>query len=342
MTTLKDVARESGLAVGTVSRVLNNRGYISETTRKHVYAVMARLNYKPNEVARSLIKQSSNIVGVIVPHIRHPYFADLISNLEAAAAKEKLKIMLHNTQEQPEKLKEYLDLCISHRVAGIILCSGSLSTQNLIGTHIPIVTIERFLEHGNASVECDNAQGGRLAAQELIDCGCRNLLHISGVYEIRMPADVRCAEFVAACEKAGVRHWEVTTYEQEYNNMDYRKFLYQTISEHPEVDGIFASSDLIAAQILQVCVRMGIAVPERLKVVGFDDAFVSRITTPTITTIHQPIKEIAKTAVSLLQAAVSGEIVARRTLLPVTLVRRDSTRCTAQADTASIDGEQWF
>ena len=86
MATLKDVAKETGLTVTTVSHVLNNRGYISEETRKKVYDAMKKLNYHPNEVARSLSKQSTNTIGVIVPHIRHPYFAELISNLESQAS----------------------------------------------------------------------------------------------------------------------------------------------------------------------------------------------------------------------------------------------------------------
>ncbi len=331
MTTLKDVARESGLAIGTVSRVLNNRGYISESTRKRVYEVMERLHYQPNEVARSLIRQSSNILGVIVPHIRHPYFAELISNLESAAAKQKLKIMLYNTQDKPEKFSEYLDLCASNRVAGIILCSGTISAQSFISSHIPVVTIERYLENGTASVECDNVQGGRLAARELIDCGCRKLLHISGVLEVKMPADDRCAGFVEACDYAGVKHVVVSTNEREYNNMEYRDFLRSTLTQHPDVDGIFASSDLIAAQILQVCAQLGIAVPQQLKLVGYDDVNISRLTTPTITTVHQPVREMARAAITLVQNAIDGELVANRTVLPVSLIQRGSTRPDADA-----------
>lgn len=329
MTTLKDVARETGLAVGTVSRVLNNRGYVSEETRKLVYDVIERLHYRPNELARSLIRRSSNVIGVIVPHIRHPYFAELISNLEEAAAKEKLKIMLHNTHDKPEKFIESMDLCASNRVEGIILCSGTLSTHNFTETHIPVVTIERYLEDGNASVECDNEQGGRLAAKELIDCGCKSLLHISGIYEVKMPADDRCAGFVSTCEKAGVKHCEITTREREYNNMDYHEFLYRIFAEHRDVDGIFASSDLIAAQVLQVCAQLGIAVPDKLKIVGYDDVSIARLTVPTITTVHQPLREMAAAAVTLLQNAAAGMLVANRTVLPVNLIRRGSTQQSA-------------
>lgn len=325
MTTLKDVAREAGLAIGTVSRVLNNRGYISEDTRKHVYAVMERLHYQPNEVARSLIKQSSSLVGVIVPHIQHPYFADLISCLEAAAAREKLTILLYNASPQQEKLNEYLEMCVSNRVAGIILCSGALSVQKLLDTHIPIITLERELEQGVAAVECDNARGGRLAARELIACGCRNLLHISGVSGVCMPADERALGFVAACEETGVAYHVIATDQADYHNMDYHDLLTAALQEHPETDGVFTSSDLIAAQLLQVCTRQKIAVPQQLKIVGYDDENISCLTIPPLTTIHQPVREMAKAAITLLQNAVAGEVVASRVVLPVTMIRRGST-----------------
>lgn len=164
MATLKDVAKETGLTVTTVSHVLNNRGYISEETRKKVYDAMKKLNYHPNEVARSLSKQSTNTIGVIVPHIRHPYFAELISNLESQAYRHQHKILLFNSQEKNEKEYEYLEMCSSNRVAGIILCSGTVGVNEFQGLNVPLITIERFLENGTGSVECDNIQGGRLAA----------------------------------------------------------------------------------------------------------------------------------------------------------------------------------
>ena len=104
MATLKDVAAETGLTVTTVSRVLNNRGYISDETREKVYAAMKKLNYRPNEVARSLSKQTSNTIGVIVPHISHPYFSEMISNLENAASKKGYKIILCNSRGNMKNL----------------------------------------------------------------------------------------------------------------------------------------------------------------------------------------------------------------------------------------------
>lgn len=125
---------------------------------------MKKLNYHPNEVARSLSKQSTNTIGVIVPHIRHPYFAELISNLESQAYRHQHKILLFNSQEKNEKEYEYLEMCSSNRVAGIILCSGTVGVNEFQGLNVPLITIERFLENGTGAVECDNIQGGRLAA----------------------------------------------------------------------------------------------------------------------------------------------------------------------------------
>lgn len=325
MATLKDVAKETGLTVTTVSRVLNNRGYISDDTRQKVYAAMKKLNYRPNEVARSLSKQTTNTIGVIVPHVRHPYFSELISNLENEASKRGYKIILCNTQDKKNKQKEYLEMCTSNRVAGIILCSGSISVEEFDSINMPLITLERYLENGTASVECDNYQGGKLAAEHLIKAGCKNLLHISGVHETNMPADNRANGFIDVCEKMGVSHKEIATNLYQYNSLEYHDFLEKAISENRNVDGIFASSDLIAAQILQVCGKLGISVPKDIKLVGFDDVNIASLTTPRITTIHQPIKEMAEMAVELLINAAEGKVVAKRSLLPVCVVKREST-----------------
>lgn len=325
MATLKDVAKETGLTVSTVSRVLNNRGYISEETRKKVYEAMKKLNYQPNEVARSLSKQSTNTIGVIVPHIKHPYFAELISNLENQAYKHKHKILLFNSREKNEKEREYLEMCSSNRVAGIILCSGNVLVEELTGLNVPLITMERFLENGTAAVECDNMQGGRMAARHLIERGCKHLVHISGIHGSAMPADNRAAGFKEVCELSGVEYQIADTEAYQYNNLEYHEVLERLLLENPKTDGIFASSDLIAAQLLQVCHKLNISVPGQLKIVGFDDVNIASLTTPPITTIHQPIKEMAQMAVELLISAGEGNIVPSRTTLPVSLVVRETT-----------------
>lgn len=322
MATLKDVARETGLTVGTVSRVLNNRGYISEQTRQNVYEAMKRLNYQPNEIARGLSKRTTNTIGVIVPHIRHPYFADLISNLENEARKAEHKILLFNSQAKEEKEWECMEMCAASRVCGIILCSGNVGVEEFKGLNVPLITIERNLENGTAMVSCDNELGGRLATLHLLGQGCRRLVHISGVAETAMPADDRAKGFLEECERAGIKGTVVATSSFDYTQMEYRRLLEKTLMENTDADGIFASSDIIAAQLLQICHEKGTKVPEELKIIGFDDVGIAALTSPPITTIHQPIKEMAREAVSLLVRAGKGELVPSRTTLPVYLIKR--------------------
>ncbi len=326
MVTLKDVAKEAGLTVSTVSRIMNNRGYISADARSNVEKAIKKLNYQPNELARSLSKKTTNTIGVIVPHISHPFFAELISNIEYIASRKNLKVLLFNSREKEEREKIYLDMCTSNRVAGIILCSGNVGVNEFESFNIPLITIERNLDNGTASVECDNFQGGRLAAQHLIDCGCKELLNFSGVHNAEMPADMRWKGFREVCEKYKIKHVEVETQPYQYSTLEYAETIEQVIRNHPNVDGIFASSDLIAAQIIQVCTKLGKKIPDDLQLVGFDDVLIATVTTPEITTIHQPIKEMAEAAVELLVSASKNKIVATRTLLPVSLVKRGTTK----------------
>lgn len=325
MATLKDVAAETGLTVSTVSRVLNNRGYISEETRNKVYEAMKKLNYQPNEVARSLSKQKSNTIGVIVPHIEHPYFARMISRIERAAYEYGFKMFLFNSKDKEERENEYLEMCKSNRVAGIILCSGTVQVEKFDGLNVPLITMERFLDNGTASVECDNRQGGLLAARHFQECGCSHVMYLSGYTEIGMPADHRQEGFSELCERNGMECSIVASSAEKYDTLDYHSYIEQALREHPQADGIFASSDVIAAQVIQVCAKCGIRIPEDKKLIGFDDVNIASLTTPSITTIHQPISEMADLAVKMVKEVNDGNIVPSRTMLPVTLIKRQTT-----------------
>ena len=157
MATLKDVAKAAGLSVGTVSRVLNNRGYISEETRQGVYTAMERLNYQPNEVARSLSRQKTNTIGLIMPSIEHPYFAKLISCLERAAYEREYKVLLFCAYGIDDQEKKFVEACRSNRVAGLIICSDTVRTQTFNNLGFPLVSYERYLDSSDACVLCDRS-----------------------------------------------------------------------------------------------------------------------------------------------------------------------------------------
>ncbi len=325
MATLKDVAREAGLTVGTVSRAINNRGYVSEKTRKRIYEVMKELDYQPNEMARSLATQRSRLIAVIVPHIEHPYFMKLISCLESAAYERKYKLLLFSSKGREEREEECVEMCKSSRVAGVIVCSGSLHMDKFMNLGCPVVTIERSIGGGVIGMESDNYEGGVLATKHLIEQGCKNLLHIAGVESEDMPAQQRHIAFEEVCRKYQVNYQTVYSKWENYHSLNYYQTISDALEKYPEIDGIFASSDVIAAEAIQICRRKQIIVPDQMKVVGFDDTNVAVLTYPSITSIHQPIEEIAQEAVLSILDTTEGKIIATRKMFPVNLIKREST-----------------
>ena len=325
MATLKDVAREAELAVSTVSRILNNRGYISEDARTRVNQAMEKLNYQPNELARSLHRNKSNLIGLIVPHIEHPYFSAVISEVEDQAYRKGYRILLCNSQTMKEREQEYIEICRRNRVAGIIMCTGQDSLKGFEDLGVPVIAWERFSDDKVAAIECDNIMGGSLAAQHLIDRGCRHLIHLGTNPLMQMPGDCRLIGFRETCSKHGVTcHEESICIGLDYMK-DNKEQIIRILKKYPETDGIFANNDILAAQVIMTCKDLGIPVPEKIKVIGYDDVFLTRITSPSITTIRQPLKEMAIHAIEILDTSIQGELCLEKTKFPVKLIEREST-----------------
>lgn len=248
MATLKDVAKASGLTVGTVSRVLNNRGYISDKTREKVYQVMKELNYQPNETARALSKQKSNTIGVILPNIEHPYFAKVLSRLEREAAKQGYRIMLFVSRYKEEREEQCIEMCKSERVTGVVLCSGSFETEKFEDLDFPLITLERSMDEGTSGIECDNYQGGVLATELLIEKGCRKLMFIGGVsagVDIHMPGDLREVAFRDICKNRNEENVVMVTDNRLFDSLEYYEYVRQALVDNPDVDGVFASQMLL-------------------------------------------------------------------------------------------------
>lgn len=324
MPNIKDVAKKTGLSVTTVSRVLNNRGYISEKTRKLVYDAMAEMNYQPNELARSLFRQRSNIIGVIVPSAEHPFFGKLLQSIEKHASQAGFKIMLCISRQDAAKEIEYLQMLQGNKVDGIILSSRSSDIKSHLNHHFPFVTIDRILSSDIPCISGDNYLGGRLATQHLIERGCTKLAHITGSPELQLQANRRDEAFVDVCRSNGINPIVLSTSELDFSNLDYYRDIEQLLTQHA-VDGLFLGNDIMAAQTLQIAARLQLKVPEQLKVVGFDDIPLASLTTPSLTTIKQPTEEIGKYAVEVIVNQLSGVVVPTQIILPVTLVQRQTT-----------------
>jgi len=325
MSTLKDVAEKAGVTVTTVSRVLNNRGYISAATRKKVYRVMKEMDYQPNELARSLSTKKTRIFGVIVPTVLHPYFCEVVNYLEFYASRAGYKVMLCNSNHQKDKEHEYINMLKSNKVSGIVLSSRTENIESILPNNLPVIAFEKDISSRISSVSCDNFSGGEIATRYLLEIGCKNLLHISGIHSILMPADARRDAFVQVCEESQIPYKVLYTEEAQFQSLDYEEYLEQIILENPDVDGIFTSSDVIAAEVISVCSKNNIRIPQDIKLVGFDDIRLASLTTPKITTIHQPIEQMCACAIDTLIHQIDDGFLPSKTVLPVSLIKREST-----------------
>ncbi|NLL09128.1 MAG: LacI family transcriptional regulator, partial [Firmicutes bacterium] len=191
MPTIRDVAEKAGVSVTTVSRVLNNRGYISEATRKKVYKAMEELDYQPNEVARSLFRKRSNIIGLIVPTVAHPFFAELTAYVETYAYARGYKVLICNSQLDASKEQEYVGMLRRNQVDGIIMASHTLEVEEYKKLNLPVVTFERFISNRIPYVTSDNYQGGKLAVELLLERGCKMIAHMCGSLHLDMLANQR-------------------------------------------------------------------------------------------------------------------------------------------------------
>ncbi len=188
---LEDVAKAAGVSPTTVSRVLNNRGYISEQTKEKVENAIKELNYYPNDVARSLFKKRTNFIGLILPTVSNPFFGELALYIENICSSLGFKIILCNSNGQLEKEKAYSTMLIRHQVDGIIVCSYNRGIDTYKYPKLPIVAIDHYLAPTIPVVGSDNYAGGKLAVQHLIDRGCKSIIHINGPLELETPAQFR-------------------------------------------------------------------------------------------------------------------------------------------------------
>lgn len=325
MANIKDVARVAGLSVSTVSRVLNNRGYISEETKLKVSQAMETLNYKPNEIARSLFRKKSGVIGLIIPNISHPYFSELASYIEYYAYNQDYKIMLCISNMNQEKERDYVDMLHRNQVDGLIMGSHTLEVEAFLKIDPVVVSLDRYISNNIPCISSDNYEGGRLATQHLIDQGCKYIAHICGSLSLDLLPNLRNKAFVETASEKGIRSVTIETDIDVFDRRRYEVIAADLMDNHPEIDGVFCSSDIIAAHLIKASYKSGRRVPEDIKIIGYDDIGYAGLHYPSITTIRQPIEEMAKAAVEQLLHLIHHEEVPFETVLPVKLIERKTT-----------------
>ena len=326
MATLKDVAELSGVTVTTISRMLNNRANVSDKTRAKITVAMEQLDYHPNEIAQSLIKKKSNFIGLIVPSAKNIFFGTVIEQIERYVCQKGYKLLLCVSDLDVKKEIEYFNMLKSNKVAGVILASHTQNLLEHVTVNMPLITIDRTISPEIPSACSDNYSGGRLAAQHLLEKGCKHLAYISGSADMDMDANKRFVGFCDVCSEQGIAQPIVANAnERDFIAMQYQPLIHQLFQSNPRLDGIFCSNDIIAAQVLQYCSQQNIAVPQRVKVIGYDDTYFASLTTPQLTTIRQPVDAICRYAVESILAACNGDSIPSSRMFAVELVQRQTT-----------------
>ena len=322
MATLKDIAERVGVSITTVSRVLNGKGSISQETKDKVFQVMKELNYHPNEMARSLVNRNSHLIGLIVPYINHAFFSELTAAVEEACSANGYKMFLCTSGGHLEREREQLATLQGNNVAGMLVCSRHL--ENVLSVQdVPVVSVERTIE-GVPSVACDNYQGGVLAAQELLASGCQMpLLFGNRIVSNKLPAYRRYQGFIETCREYGCPYGEYYIDAEDLFGENLEADIHRARALFPQADGLFATSDVLAARIQSALWRISPNWVDRIPIVGFDGVNVSSYCN--ISTVAQPIQQMGEEAVRMLIGHISGEEVPESAILPVSLVRRRSS-----------------
>lgn len=324
MVTIKDVAKHAGVSIATISRVINNRGPISERTIEKVNNAMRELNYNPNTIARSLAKGRNSCIGVILPTIGMPYWAQVSHELENAAAERGYSIMIAVSPNCKDTYIKKFQYLAASRPEGIITSYIDGAEDFIANSQIPVLTWANS-SHTKPSISSDDRMGGMLATRHLIAKGCKSLIHISGNLAGSSSGNARSYAFIDECEKCGIKYRVFQVSESQNWNLDYSDVMSDVYSLGGDFDGIFASNDIIAANCLSMALRLGYRVPEDIKIVGYDDVNISSLLYPPLSTIHQDIRRLAELAIDSLLALAAGEKVPDRQVVPVRLVERKTT-----------------
>ncbi|MGH9328379.1 MAG: LacI family DNA-binding transcriptional regulator [Terriglobia bacterium] len=327
---LKDIARECNVDVATASRALNEAYGVHKETRAKVLAAAARLNYRPNRMAKGLATGRSHSLAMVVSDIRNPFFAELARGAEDAAYQAGYDLVLCNSDLSPSKQMRYIHSLLEKRVEGILMNSvaglSAAEQQELSGSGVPIVLLNRPAAsvRGFSTVLADNFEGGYLAGSYLTQCGHRVLGHLTGPREHGNLTE-RAKGFQKAVEEA---KGTVVILRGDHSSEGAYEMMKKLLSQRKDVTAVFAANDAMAFGALRATFESGLGVPEDISMVGFDNVELAGIIRPPLTTVQQPKYEMGHAAVEILlrQAARPESSTPEHRLLEVKLVVRESSR----------------
>ncbi len=327
--TIKDVAREAGVSVGTASQALRDSPAVRETTRRRVLAVSKRLRYQPSALARGLVTRRTHTVGLLISDISNPFFIRAVRAVEDVAQENGYNVILCNTDEDPNKEKRYLRVLVEKRVDGIILATtaGSLqSVRDVRWRRIPLVLFDRELPRVSIdTVKVDSVLGGRLATDYLLRLGHRRIAIIHGPV-VRSTGAERLRGYLLALRAAGLRPEPALIREGNFKQDSGRELTRKLLDLSPRPTALFCTNNLMTVGAIQTLQEQGMRVPADLSLVGYDDMEWWTLTHPPLTTVGQPVYDLGREAMRLLLAQIepTNRRRSQRVILKPELLTRES------------------
>lgn len=320
--TMKDVAREAGVALGTVSKVINGIP-VGESYRLRVEDAIEKLGYRVNSYARGLKTNRTNCVALLMPSLYHPFFATLTDELTACLMRHGYRSMLMITNYDPEAEKNCLILGHENKVDGVIALTYSPDLKPDDAT--PMVTIDRHCGDSIPCVSSDNHRGGEIAVEKLAELGCKRLLFMGVASDIPGEVDKRGEGFEAACRRLQIEREQIILHDADTEAPFYTFLLERLREGRLDFDGIFCNTDRLACRVRAFLAEHGVGIPQDVQLIGYDGITDYATGRYVCSTIVQPIAQIAETAVRLLLED-RGAFSPAKVCLPVHYARGGTTR----------------
>lgn len=303
MNTLKDVARLAGVSTATVSHVINGTRFVSDELQQKVKDAMKNLDYQPNMMARALKMGFQKTIGVVVPDCTNPFFAEIARKIDRYCFSQGYNIILCNTDNNLEHQSSYTNMLISKYIDGVIFISTDKSDQEIekFQKHsIPIVIADRIVkDNGVDNIVVNNKKGGYDATKYLINRGFTKIGCISGPPHISSSSQ-RVAGYKKALKEANI------PIKNEYISVGDFHFAGGITAAHnfakleDKVEAVFATNDMMALGFIDTLRNIGLSVPKDISVIGYDNIQLAQFMSPKLTTVAQPLDELAKMATTLL------------------------------------------
>ncbi len=330
MPTIRDVAQKAGVASMTVSRVINNSGYVSEDTRAKVESAIAELGYVPNMLGPSLRFKQTNTLALVLTDITNPYWTTLARGVEDAAQEKNYSVILCNTDESPEKQAQYLTMLLKRRIDGILLVPTHSSTDAVHAIqkqNITVVVLDRDVANANVDiVRSDSFGGAYQLTSYLIELGHRHIAILSGPRQVSTSTE-RVDGFLQALHDAGLEETADSIYWGSFSLTSGCEMAEAALNATPRPTAFVAVNNFIANGALQTLNKRGLRVPEDISLVSFDDIPVILNPAPFLTVVVQPAYEMGYQATQLLLARLlnNGPTEFQRIILPTEFHVRQSS-----------------